>query len=231
MKAISIIIVIMATASQIKSTFAQIPFQISLTGAVANPDSVTTPDSRPIVINVIANDLIATGVRVPPATPVIALTTPVIEKGNGVIFAGSVTTEGVAVGSILYTPAAGFVGVVTFDYMIPIGMCAGGGYGCLIQVIRGYAAYHSVISGSGGGRRNLRSRRNNRQLQPGRIQQGLGVLTGTVTVTVLAVATELPVFRASTQVSTATAVNLVNLSNVDPAAAAAAIRLAAGGGV
>jgi hypothetical protein len=254
MKAISIIIALMATALQINSTFAKgipgvigrIPGggillqQISLTGAVANPDSVTTPDSRPIVINVIANDLIATGVLVPSTTPVVAVTTPVIVTGNGVIDAGSVSTSGVAVGSILYTPAAGFIGIVTFDYVISI-QSLGPSVGHLpeneLNELNENELTELTPTATGSfdaTRRHLRSRRtmgtkrNERQLADG------PTLTGIVTVTVLAIE-DRTVFRAETQVSTDTALALVDLSNLrEPSFnfnATKANRLAAGGGV
>jgi hypothetical protein len=203
MKAIStILIAIMAIASQISSTFAQAP--------AANPEFVTTPDGRSITINVIANDFTATGVRATTATVVTVSSQPSITSGNGVGGAGSATTVGVVGGSIRYTPVAGFTGRVTFTYTIPITPCVPANGPCPTSPIP-----H---------RRNTRDRRTNRRLD-------VPTLTGIVTVTVVARQIR-PDFKAQNQFSTESALATVNLSNLAPSFnISEAIRLAASGGV
>jgi hypothetical protein len=116
MKAITIIISIMALAWQISSTFAQ---DIIM---AANPDFATTPDGRKVNINVIANDIFGTsnGFKVF-FRSITELTQPVIMlgMGNGVIDAGRVTL-GAAIGTVDYFPVPGFVGKITFEYTISI---------------------------------------------------------------------------------------------------------------
>jgi hypothetical protein len=138
MKANLIIIAFVALASQINSTFAQ---------TAANPESVNTLEGRAITVDVLANDNptidnnIPTIVNADFANPTAQVLTtkycngcdswiefalilffqPVIVQGTatGVAGAGAgVTTQGAADGTILYTPANGFVGTVTFEYQI-----------------------------------------------------------------------------------------------------------------
>jgi hypothetical protein len=112
MRAMSIIIAIMVGTLQISSTFAQ--------PAAANPDSGTTSNRFPITINVVANDFTAAGVQADSDTPILALTQPVIKMGTGNGVGGpGLASLGFVGGTILYTPVAGFSGMVTFTYSIP----------------------------------------------------------------------------------------------------------------
>jgi hypothetical protein len=181
-------------------------WQISSTFAqdmiAANPDFATTEDGQRVNINVIANDIFADCRFIELVfESIIKLSEPEIVQGNGVTGAGFATIDGAALGTVNYFPVPGFVGKITFEYTIQLG----------------------------GARRGLRDRR----LQS-------FILTGIVTVTVLAIEDQpeeirpeeiRPVYKIENQVSTETALNLVNLFNVDLAAAAAAVRLTAGGGV
>jgi hypothetical protein len=109
MKFTSIIIAVVAAASQISSTFAQ--------PAAANADKGLSLTSGTAKINVIKNDFIAVGV--PATTDNVDLAVksqPVIVDGNGIGGPGSaVVSRG---GTINYFPVNGFVGTVTFTYTI-----------------------------------------------------------------------------------------------------------------
>jgi hypothetical protein len=127
MKANLIIIAFVALASQINSTFAQ---------TAANPESVNTLEGRAITVDVLANDNPTIDNNIPTQVlttkycngcdswiefALILFFQPVIVQGTatGVAGAGAgVTTQGAADGTILYTPANGFVGTVTFEYQI-----------------------------------------------------------------------------------------------------------------
>jgi hypothetical protein len=217
----SIIIAILAATSQISSTFAQ----------AAVDDTATTSVNRFVVINLTANDLVGAGVPAPADTPIVGATQPVIVPmtGNGVTGAGTVS-EGFAAGTVLYTPAPGFTGVVTFTYMIPD--CSNRECGPNSKEAISWSAYMASYE-MDHNRRNLRSSSNNRQLwwASKGYYGAMPTLTGTVTVTVLAEEIR-PDFRFVNQFSTKTAVNLVNQGiTFDPVAAGEAIRLAANGGV
>jgi hypothetical protein len=226
MKAISIITCIMALALQISSTFAQ--------NVAAIPEFVTTAVGRPILINVVDNDNIAAGLASPEQKldpfVIIGFTQPKIVQGmgNGVMDAGS-TAKGLVDVSLLYTPAPDFLGTVTFTY--DIRMQALFFSAPALQRITGMDVTGGFTSAGGG----VRGRRLN----------GSATLTGTVTVMVVAEETIGPevtrseearsVYKIENQVSTETALNLVNLSNLRTPSfnfdATAAIRFAAGGGV
>jgi hypothetical protein len=118
---------------------------ISLSQTTANPESVNTLEGRAITVDVLANDnptidnnnptivnqnfnqMISTMpvsmfvTNINEEFSLILFFQPVIVQGTetGVAGAGAgVTTRGAADGTILYTPANGFVGTVTFEYQI-----------------------------------------------------------------------------------------------------------------
>jgi hypothetical protein len=229
----SIIIAILVATSKIGSTFAQ--------AAAANPDSATTSASRPVLINVVANDFTAAGVRATSATVVTVVTQPVIMMGtgNGVTGAGLASMGG-AGGTILYTPAAGFTGMVTFTYSIPIT-----GPPTPVPSFSPSdrpspspslppSRWPSPSPSDNHSRSPIHSPTNPPVTRRARRTKDTNTLTGTVTVTVLAREIR-PVYKIENQFSTDSALATVNLSNLRKGSfnndAFEAIRLAANGGV